>query len=181
MQSAFAMTIIGGGAGEVVDVIDLTGVPPAPVVVDMRDQLVTNGQYPSRTQTPTTLVIHHTASSRDAEWRTIADFHVRVNGWKAIGYAFGTSWDGKRFILQDPDRRQNQTGGNNSTTIGLVMLGNFHASPISDLQVVTTKAYARELCEVYGYRYIRPHRDFRSTLCPGGHAMQQLDDLWTRP
>ena len=180
-QSAIAMTVIGGGAGEVTNLIDLTDVPPAPVVItDIRHDLPTRGEYPLRTRTPETLVIHHTASSGQG-WGTIADFHVRVNNWKAIGYAFGTSWDGKMFLLQDPDRKQNQTANHNSSTIGLVMLGNFHTTTLSEAQEEATRRYATYLCETYGYLYIRPHRDYRATACPGKYAMQQLDDLWIRP
>jgi hypothetical protein len=180
-QSAVAMTVIGGGAGEVINIIDVSDVPPVPVVVDLTDVLPSTGSYPSRTSTPTTLVIHHTASGTTQDWGTIAEFHVRVNKWKAIGYAFGTSWDGKRFLLNDPTKRQNQTRNNNSTTIGLVMLGNFHTGPLNETHLLVTKAYARELCELYGYRYIRPHRDFVNSACPGKFAMEQLDDLWIRP
>ena len=174
------MTAIGGGAGEVTDYIDLTNVPPSPVVVDLADELPTNGQYPSRTRTPETLVIHHTAT-RGQGWGTVAQFHVQVNQWQAIGYAFGTSWDGKKFLLQDPSRRQNQTRGHNSSTIGLAMLGNFHTGPIGEVQLKATMDYARHLQAVYGYKYIRPHRDLASTACPGNFAVQQLAPLWTRP
>jgi hypothetical protein len=180
-QSAVAMTVIGGGAGEVTNVIDLSDVPPAPVViVDLSHSLPTNGEYPWRDRLPETLTIHHTASTGQG-WGTIADFHVRVNNWKAIGYAFGTSWDGKMFKLHDPNRKQNQVRGRNSTTIGLVMLGNFHTGVLSKAQEDATRRFAAYLCDHYGYRYIRPHRDFVSTACPGQHAMQQLQDLWIRP
>lgn len=180
-QSAIAMTVIGGGAGEVTNIIDLTDVPPAPVViVDLSHQLPTNGEYPWRDRLPETLVIHHTASTNQS-WGTIADFHVRVNNWQAIGYAYGTSWDGKWFKLHDPNRKQNQTKGQNSNTIGLVMLGNLHTNPLTKEQEKATEDFARYLCKVYGYKYIRPHRDLVSTLCPGDHAMKQLDDLWIRP
>jgi len=180
-QSAVAMTAIGEGAGEVTSIVNVAEVPPEPVIVDLRDRLPSNGQYPLRTSVPMTLVVHHTASPEKQDWGTIADFHIRVNKWKAIGYAFGTSWDGKRFILNDPKRRQNQTRNNNSTTIGLVMLGNFHTKTIGEAQVKATKDYARHLQKTYGYKYIRPHRDLVATACPGDYAVDQLRDLWVRP
>jgi hypothetical protein len=179
-QSAVAMTVIGGGAGEVTNLIDVSDVPEAPVVVDLSDQLITRGTYPLYSQAPHTLAIHHSASPDDSEWETLARFHVQVNKWQAIGYAFGVR-DGKRYILRDPNRKGNQVRNNNSTTIGLVVVGNYHTGPMSELNLLVTKAYARELCEMYGYRYIRPHRDFTPTACPGQYAVDQLQDLWIRP
>jgi hypothetical protein len=177
-QSAVAMTAIGGGAGEVTNFIDVSDAPPLPVVVDMRDKLPTSGLYPMRTRKPETLVIHHTASTGQG-WGTIAQFHVEVNKWQAIGYAFGTSWDGKCFVLQDPERRQNQTRGHNSTTIGLAMLGNFDKAPIGHQQEQATRRFVRHLLDRYGYKRVRAHRHLVSTACPGRYAVEQLADLWT--
>jgi len=179
-QSAVAMTVIGGGAGEVTNIIDVSDVPEVPVVVDLSDRLPTNGTYPLYANAPTTLVIHHTASSESTEWETIAKLHVQVNKWQAIGYTFGVR-DGKRYILGDPKRKKNQARNNNSYTIGMVMMGNYHAGPASELTILVTKQFAREMCGLYGYKYIRPHRDLVATACPGNYAVRQLEDLWRRP
>jgi hypothetical protein len=179
-QSTIAMTVISGGAGEVTNIIDASTVPEVPVVVDLSDQLITNGTYPLYSQAPQTLVVHHSASADDAEWETLAKFHVQVNKWQAIGYTFGVR-EGRRYLLRDPRRKGNQVKGNNSSTIGLVVVGNYHTGRMSEINTLTTKSYVRELQGLYGYKYIRPHRDYTNTICPGGNAIHQLQDLWIRP
>ena len=183
MQSTVAMTAIGGGAGEVVNIIDLSHIQdevvpvPSPEIVDLSDDLPTAGEYPLRRLPIETLVIHHTATT-GASWGTIADFHVRANGWAAIGYTWGTSVDGKMFRLLDPDRVGNQTGGHNSRTMGLVMDGNYHTGPLGDAQKQATERLALHVADQYGIPHIQPHRNLKATACPGRYAMDALVGLW---
>lgn len=166
VQAVVAMTPMAGGLGIGVDVIDLRGVLP------------TNGAYPTRDPYKVeALVIHHTATTGQG-WGTVAQFHVNARKWAGIGYHYGTSWDGKVFLLNDPETRSNQTGGYNTKTMGLAMLGSFQNKPPSEAQIEATAAFAKRVTEFYGIPHIRPHRFYKATACPGDSAIKALGGLW---
>lgn len=73
------------------------------------------------------------------------------------------------------------TAGRNSTSLGLVLIGNFDTLELSDDNVADLRWAIAWL--ISGNR-LRPgayptggHRDLKSTACPGGHAYARLSDI----
>lgn len=73
------------------------------------------------------------------------------------------------------------TAGRNSTSLGLVLIGNFDELDLSDDNVADIRWAIAWL--ISGNR-LRPgtyptggHRDLKSTACPGGHAYARLNDI----
>jgi hypothetical protein len=166
LQTGIAMAPLSGAMGLGSDIIDLRGALPRNGTLEYRDPSKINA-----------IVIHHTATKGQG-WGTIAQFHAEARAWAAIGYTYGTSWDGRMFILGDIDRRHIHTAGANTSTVGLAMLGNFHHKYPSAAQTRATIDLARRVQAMYGIPKIRAHRMYKSTACPGDSAMVALSDLW---
>lgn len=146
-------------------------------LIDLRDKLPTNGDYPYRQmERVNTIIVHHTAT-KGTSIRSLAEFHVQYREWPGIGYHFAVGWDGRVYLLNDVDRMTNHAAGWNTKSIGVAMVGNFQETALPELESVATQRTVLFLKERYGIDRVLFHRDTRRTLCPGDSAVRVLAPL----
>ncbi|MBC3762873.1 peptidoglycan recognition protein family protein [Quadrisphaera oryzae] len=178
-----------------------------------------NCSAPTYTGTPKVALVHHTAGSNSysaadsaAIVRGIYYEHTQVQGWCDIGYNFlvdkyGQVFEG-RYGGMDKAVLGAHTGGFNTDTFGVSMLGNFEtATPTS----AGMDALARVIAWKFAISHTDPtgtatltsaglsgsniryqagaqvtvstisgHRDLNATACPGANLYSQLPSLRTR-
>lgn len=136
-----------------------------------------------------------------AQMRAMQDLHQNVRGWSDIGYQFGIDRGGRLYQgrpFMDNSTSLNQVpvlaqgahvGGANTGNIGVVIMGCYHPPAGSNCeQEITPEAFATYinlfafLSERYGVqpRFIRGHRDFSQTACPGDNNYARIPELITR-
>ena len=136
-----------------------------------------------------------------AQMRAMQDLHQNIRGWSDIGYQFGIDragnlYQGRPFmdnstsLSQVPRLAQGaHVGGANTGNIGVVIMGCYHPPEGSHCeQEITPEAFATYinlfafLSERYGVepRFIRGHRDFSQTACPGDNNYARIPELITR-
>jgi hypothetical protein len=117
-------------------------------------------------------LVHHSATGPTVSAKSIADYHVRERGWRAVGYhgLIELGPKGWRFVegrsLSLPG---SHCPGVNKTHLGLCLIGNFsHATPPS-AQLDAAAGVLAEWCVSFNFSpaEIFPHRQFRKTECPG--------------
>ncbi len=150
------------------------------------------------------IVIHHTAGSNSYTEAQVPGiiaghclYHVNGRGWDDIGYnflidRFGGVWEGRTGSKTSPVQGAH-TGGFNSQTQGIAMMGNFDSIAPTDATItglktmlswltgwhsidptgiVTLKAGTGAVGFAPGQEFTSPsivgHRDLGSTSCPGG-------------
>jgi hypothetical protein len=150
------------------------------------------------------IVIHHTAGSNSYTQAQVPGiiaghclYHVNGRGWDDIGYnflvdKFGTVWEGRTGSKTSPVQGAH-TGGFNSQTQGIAMMGNFDSIAPTDATITGLKAMLNWLTGWHsidptgsvtlkpgtgavgftpGVEFTSPsivgHRDLGSTTCPGG-------------
>lgn len=136
-----------------------------------------------------------------AQMRAMQDLHQNVRGWSDIGYQFGIDRGGRLYqgrpfmdnstsLSQVPVLAQGaHVGGANTGNIGVVIMGCYHPPEGTRCeQEITPEAFATYinlfafLSERYGVepRFIRGHRDFSATSCPGDNNYALIPELITR-
>lgn len=136
-----------------------------------------------------------------AQMRAMQDLHQNVRGWSDIGYQFGIDRGGRLYqgrpfmdnstsLAQVPVLAQGaHVGGANTGNIGVVIMGCYHPPEGSHCeQEITPQAFATYinlfafLSERYGVepQFIRGHRDFSQTACPGDNNYVRIPELITR-
>jgi uncharacterized protein with LGFP repeats len=209
---------------------DLAPLPNAVTVPGQPPNIITRAQWgadeslrcgdPHYNATVRAAVVHHTAGSNDyspqdsaAIVRSIYEYHARTLGWCDIAYnalvdKYGQVFEG-RFGGLDKPVQGSHTGGFNTDTWGVAMMGNFDAVPPTPIQLRTT---ARLIGWRLGLDHVDPlstvvltsaggsfthfpagatptlptiftHRDVGNTDCPGNAAyaaMPALRDIAAR-
>jgi hypothetical protein len=158
--------------------------------------------------------LHHTdnpngysSSSVPSIIRSIYAYHVESNGWCDIGYnflvdRFGRIWEGRYGGITKPVIGAH-TGGFNTNSFGVSMIGNFTSTtPSSAMLSAVEKLFAWKLSGYYldplakttmtagsfsGSRYragttvsfnvVSGHRDADTTTCPGSSGYGQLPNV----
>jgi hypothetical protein len=134
----------------------------------------------------TRIVVHHTANlvadavkaikTNKASWkaavdhvRKAQDLHKRVRGWNDVSYHYMIDWKGRIFQGRPVDRLGAHTEGNNTGSIGVVLLGDFSRQRPPLEQVASLKTLLRWLIAVHGIspKSIQGHHQYKYTLCPG--------------
>jgi len=136
-----------------------------------------------------------------AQMRAMQDLHQNIRGWSDIGYQFGIDRGGRLYqgrpfmdnstsLSQVPVLAQGaHVGGANTGNIGVVIMGCYHPPEGTRCeQEITPEAFATYinlfafLSERYGVepRFIRGHRDFSATSCPGDNNYALIPELITR-
>ena len=158
--------------------------------------------------------LHHTdnpngysSSSVPSIIRSIYAYHVESNGWCDIGYnflvdRFGRIWEGRYGGITKPVIGAH-TGGFNTNSFGVSMIGNFTSTtPSSAMLSAVERLFAWKLSGYYldplakatmtagsfsGSRYragttvsfnaVSGHRDADTTTCPGSSGYAQLPNV----
>jgi hypothetical protein len=156
--------------------------------------------------------VHHTdtpngyaAADVPAIIRSIYTYHVRSNGWNDIGYnflvdAYGRVFEGRAGGIDRPVIGA-QTGGFNTGSVGIAVIGDGAAAPLTSLtRDALTKLIAWRLDVAHvdplgratlvsggndrypagksaSFRVVSGHRDALSTDCPGALIYPELDAI----
>lgn len=127
----------------------------------------------------TTIIVHHSALPLSDGPREIQQMHFEFKGYADIAYHFlideiGQIYEGRSLIV-----RGAHTGGHNTGTLGIVLLGNFMNDEPTEAQLVSLRALSVCLIDEYSITHIAGHRDFQPgiTDCPGDHLEVLLPDL----
>lgn len=125
-----------------------------------------------------TLYLHHTVTTPTgdpyADMRTVERIGRQRFGIFSYSYAVhpdGTCMEGAG------DTRGAHTGGHNSTSLAVVLIGNYETSRPTDAQIATVGQLRGDLVArrrlTAGHRF-RPHRAVKQTACPGRHAVDAM-------
>jgi len=124
------------------------------------------------------ITIHHTAGSKNQSLESIAKFHVEMNGWPAIAYHIAINDDGDINFLNDIEERTYHDSGENTVSIGVVLVGNYEEDLPSEDMIKSVKLVTDALCQSLKIKGIRAHRDTSPTLCCGINAYVKLKDVF---
>ena len=124
------------------------------------------------------ITIHHTAGNKDQSLESIAKFHVEMRGWPEIAYHIAINDDGDIHFLNEISERTYHDSGQNTNSIGIVLVGNYEDYEPSDDMLESTKLVTDALCQIMKIKGIRGHRDTSPTLCPGTYAYNDLKNLF---
>jgi len=126
------------------------------------------------------IVIHH-AGVKDAPTGVAAmkqheRFHMDTRGWNAIAYNFCVDTDGTVYHGRGPGIVGGATRGYNSTTESICYLG-WGGDAVPDEAQRSIKWLVDHLQSAYGPGlWVKRHRDFASTSCPGGWLAKWVND-----
>jgi hypothetical protein len=130
-------------------------------------------------QVLTTVVIHHSALPLTDGPLQIQQKHMHDKGYADIGYHFVIDAAGQVYEGRQLDVRGAHTGGHNTGTVGIVLLGNFEEAQPTVAQLASLKTLVASLAGQYGITYLAGHRDFQpdETVCPGRNLEVLLPGL----
>ena len=126
-----------------------------------------------------TIVYHYTASNADEQAdhancaqrvRGIQIYHQKVKGWNDIAYNFVVCKHGFIFEGRGIENKSAATGADNDHTLAVCFLGDDTAgrddvTPKGREALVEITRWIRQRRPAA--RYLKGHRDFMSTSCPG--------------
>ena len=133
------------------------------------------------------IVIHHSASGLNTtveqvdQWHKAKDYPKSSLGFY-VGYHYFILKDGK--IVQT--RRDNELGAHsppNDGKIGICLAGNFMLQEPTAEQTKSLTELVGKLKTMYNINYVRAHRDFNKTDCPGNnlYKFSLIDQIsWLR-
>jgi len=126
-----------------------------------------------------TIIVHHSASSLSDGALEIQSTHIQYKGFADIAYNFVIDGIGQIYEGRVLTARGAHTGGHNTGTIGIVLLGNFEEIEPIEAQLVALKRLAGCLASAYTITHLAGHRDFQPgmTACPGENLEPLLPDL----
>ncbi|MDV4150611.1 peptidoglycan recognition family protein [Clostridium sp. AL.422] len=114
---------------------------------------------------PNKIIIHHSARE---EWSPEeVDKYHKSKGWKGIGYNFYIRKDGTIYSGRPEDSEGAHTIGENSSSIGICLEGNFEKEEATTMQIDSLKNLSIYLSLKYDVYKIIGHKDVYDTLCPG--------------
>ena len=160
----------------------------ADIVLDNGDMVISQGIFKSDTKSykfrpidaVLDITIHHTAGDVDDDVDAIAKFHVKKRGWPGIAYHVAVDQDGKVFLLNPLEKRTYHDSGENTNSIGIVLIGNFEEIAPSKEMIKTVTHLIDLFCmhPDLNIGEIRGHKDTSPTLCPGKNAYNKLKPLF---
>ena len=129
----------------------------------------------------TTIVVHHSALPLSDGPREIQGMHMTFKGYADIGYHFLIDEHGRLYEGRSLAVRGAHTGGHNTGTVGVVLLGNFQDAEPTEEQLAALRRLCGWLIDAYAITHLAGHRDFQPgvTLCPGDKLEVLLPDLAT--
>lgn len=126
-----------------------------------------------------TVVVHHSALPLSDGPLEIQRLHMARRGFADIAYHFVIAASGQLYEGRPLNVRGAHTGGHNTGTVGIVLLGNFEVMQPTAAQMQTLQATIRCLVDQYGITHLAGHQDFQpgETLCPGMNLTPRLPAL----
>jgi hypothetical protein len=126
-----------------------------------------------------TIVVHHSALPLSDGPLEIQEKHTNTKGYADIGYQFIIDEIGQIYEGRSIDVRGAHTGGHNTGTLGIVLLGNFEKVEPPNVQLAQLKKLCRCLMDTYLITHIAGHRDFQPgvTVCPGENLEVLIPDI----
>lgn len=125
------------------------------------------------------VVVHHSALEFYHGPQAIQRLHMRQRGWADVGYHFlvdglGQLYEGRRLNI-----RGAHTGGFNTGSVGVCLLGNFDVVEPAAAQLATLRTLAGHLRDAFTVTHLAGHRDFQpeATTCPGASLWPLLPEL----
>ena len=109
------------------------------------------------------IIIHHSASSSAWTIQDIHELHQSGNKWAGIGYHYVIHYDGSIHKGRPDDIAGAHCIGQNSSSLGICVIGNFEVSQPSRKQVKSLDALVKSL----GIKEVKRHNEYSNTLCPG--------------
>ena len=116
-----------------------------------------------------TIVVHHSALPLSDGPLQIQQKHMDFKGYADIGYHYLIDENGNIYEGRSLNVRGAHTGGHNTGTIGIVLLGNFEETEPTEAQISSLLKLSQCLRDEYQITHIAGHRDFQpdETVCPG--------------
>lgn len=126
-----------------------------------------------------TIIVHHSALPPRDGPKAIQSLHMRQKGFADIGYHFLIDDAGQVYEGRSIRVRGAHTGGHNTGTVGVALLGNFEETAPAPFQLTILKILVRHLADEYGMTHLAGHMDFQPdvTVCPGKNLEPLLPDL----
>jgi hypothetical protein len=127
----------------------------------------------------TTLVVHHSALPLSDGPREIQRLHQQERGFADIGYHYVIGPAGEVYAGRSLEVRGVHTGGANTGTVGVVLLGNFELDAPPEPQLASLRRLAHSLARRHGLTHLAGHHDFQpdATVCPGQFLAPLLPGL----
>lgn len=106
---------------------------------------------------PDKIIIHHslTEDGETVSWNAIRDYHVKIKGWRDVGYHYGIELVGNQYDIFK-GRMDNEVGahclGFNDNSIGICVVGNFDQQAPNERQLALLKKLCRSLMDIYGIK-----------------------------
>lgn len=127
----------------------------------------------------TSIVVHHSALEFYHGPREIQRLHMHRVGFADVGYHFlidglGQVYEGRPFSV-----RGTHTGGFNTGTVGICLLGNFEVVHPPTAQIQTLMTLINYLAPAFLITHMAGHRDFQpgATVCPGANLWPLLREI----
>ncbi|MCY6355393.1 N-acetylmuramoyl-L-alanine amidase [Clostridium sp. ZS2-4] len=114
----------------------------------------------------TAIVLHHAEHSTCSIY-DIHKWHIYDNGWSGIGYHFFITKDGQVYRGRPEDSIGAHCKGHNSYTLGVCVQGNYMNENMPNVQKKSLIELCSYLCNRYGIKIIKGHRELGQTNCPG--------------
>jgi N-acetyl-anhydromuramyl-L-alanine amidase AmpD len=137
-----------------------------------------NQKYGYRITDSLFITIHHTAGSKNQKIESIAKYHVEKRGFPAIAYHIAINQRGDIHFLNDIEKRTYHDSGQNTNSIGIVLVGNYEEEEPSKEMIESVTFLTDALCKTIKIRGIRAHKDTSPTLCCGKYAYDALKNVF---
>lgn len=145
---------------------------------DLRNELPSSGEYRKRKiEDVRGVVWHHSATDIRSTPKSLADYHVNFRNWPRIGYHYAIDYNGIIYIMNDPTRISYQASGFNSSTIGVVLIGNYNKDEITPLMKESILKMQEYLKNEYKLEFSWYHGETKSTACPGRNAIKLIKTI----
>lgn len=144
-------------------------IPKSPVQASLKKRTKTNAIFIHCADTPPTM---------DIGWREINQWHVRDNGWSAVGYHVVIRRDGTIEAGRPLDTVGAHVASRNSDSVGVCLIGGKGAyagmnpeKHFTKEQLASLVAVVKELQETYPGAEVLGHRDAdKGKQCPSFDA-----------
>ena len=119
-----------------------------------------------------TIVIHHTGNDNDIHVNT--DYHMDTLAWNYLGYSYYIA-NGIPLKVRGYDCMGAGVSGHNDHTLHIAVQGNYNRDNVSDEDIEAVQECIYEILEhCPNVKYLKGHRDFGGTDCPGRNFPMDL-------